>query len=65
MARYGDLPYRTCVGMMLLNKDGLVFIGRRAGGIEHIDESHIWRVHSSTGRTTLDLKPSRREFKRT
>ena len=33
MARYEDLPYRTCVGVMLLNKDGLVFIGRRAGGI--------------------------------
>ncbi len=32
MARYEDLPYRTCVGMMLINKDGLVFIGRRAGG---------------------------------
>ena len=44
MARYEDLPYRTCVGMMLINKDGLVFIGRRAGGIEHVDESHIWQM---------------------
>ena len=26
MARYEDLPYRTCVGMMLINKDGLVFV---------------------------------------
>ena len=38
MARYEDLPYRTCVGMMLINTDGLVFIGRRAGGIEHVDD---------------------------
>ena len=38
------LPYRTCVGMMLINKDGLVFIGRRAGGIEHVDDSHVWQM---------------------
>ena len=44
MARYEDLPYRTCVGMMLLNAAGLVFIGRRAGGIEHVDESHVWQM---------------------
>src|SRR6267154_5870101 len=44
MARYEDLPYRTCVGVMLLNVDGLVFIGRRAGGIEHVDESHVWQM---------------------
>jgi len=44
MARYEDLPYRTCVGVMLLNKDGLVFIGRRAGGIEHVDDTHVWQM---------------------
>ena len=44
MARYEDLPYRTCVGMMLLNRDGLVFIGRRAGGVEHVDDSHVWQM---------------------
>jgi putative (di)nucleoside polyphosphate hydrolase len=44
MARYEDLPYRTCVGMMLINKAGLVFIGRRAGGTEHVDESHVWQM---------------------
>jgi putative (di)nucleoside polyphosphate hydrolase len=44
MTRYEDLPYRTCVGIMLLNRDGLVFIGRRAGGIEHVDESHVWQM---------------------
>src|ERR1700681_609364 len=44
MTRYEDLPYRTCVGMMLLNAAGLVFIGRRAGGIEHVDETHVWQM---------------------
>ena len=44
MARYDDLPYRTCVGMMLINAAGLVFIGRRAGGIEHVDETHVWQM---------------------
>ena len=45
MARYEDLPYRTCVGMMLINAAGLVFIGRRAGGgIEHVDQSHVWQM---------------------
>jgi putative (di)nucleoside polyphosphate hydrolase len=44
MTRYEDLPYRNCVGMMLINRQGLVFIGRRAAGIEHIDEAHIWQM---------------------
>jgi putative (di)nucleoside polyphosphate hydrolase len=44
MARYEDLPYRTCVGMMLLNAEGLVFIGRRSGGIEHVDDQHVWQM---------------------
>jgi putative (di)nucleoside polyphosphate hydrolase len=44
MARYEDLPYRACVGVMLLNREGMVFIGRRAGGIEHVDELHVWQM---------------------
>ena len=27
--RHEDLPYRPCVGVMLFNKDGLVFVGKR------------------------------------
>src|SRR5579872_5168985 len=27
--RHDDLPYRPCVGVMLINRDGLVFVGRR------------------------------------
>lgn len=44
MTRYEDLPYRTCVGIMLINPAGLVFIGRRTGGIEHVDETHVWQM---------------------
>ncbi|HEU4805304.1 MAG TPA: RNA pyrophosphohydrolase [Nitrobacter sp.] len=44
MARYDDLPYRTCVGMTLINERGLVFIGRRAGGIERVDDKHVWQM---------------------
>lgn len=27
--RHEDLPYRPCVGIMLFNREGLVFVGRR------------------------------------
>lgn len=27
--RHEDLPYRPCVGIMLINSEGLVFVGRR------------------------------------
>lgn len=27
--KHEDLPYRPCVGVMLLNREGLVFVGRR------------------------------------
>jgi putative (di)nucleoside polyphosphate hydrolase len=44
MARYEDLPYRPCVGVMLVNRAGLVFIGRRSGGPEHVDDTHAWQM---------------------
>ena len=44
MTRYEDLPYRACVGVMLINQDGLAFIGRRAGGVEHVDDTHVWQM---------------------
>ena len=28
MVRFEDLPYRPCVGVMVLNRDGKAFIGR-------------------------------------
>lgn len=42
--KYDSLPYRACVGMMVLNRDGLVFIGRRTEGPEHVDAIHTWQM---------------------
>jgi putative (di)nucleoside polyphosphate hydrolase len=44
MAPFESLPYRPCAGMMVLNHDGLVFIGRRSSGPEHIDATHVWQM---------------------
>ncbi len=38
------LPYRPCVGVMVLNGDGLAFIGRRTEGPEHVDEIYVWQM---------------------
>ena len=42
--RFEDLPYRPCVGVMLLNRDGRAFIGRRIDGPEHVDLEHSWQM---------------------
>jgi putative (di)nucleoside polyphosphate hydrolase len=41
-----DLPYRLCVGLMLLNRDGLVFMGRRRSeaGPEHVGGGYAWQM---------------------
>src|SRR5215813_15211315 len=44
MARYKDLPYRPCVGLMVINRAGLVFVGRRKDGPEHVDATHVWQM---------------------
>ncbi|MBI3435900.1 MAG: RNA pyrophosphohydrolase [Proteobacteria bacterium] len=44
MPSYANLPYRPCVGAMVVNRDGLVFIGRRTGGPEHVDDTHSWQM---------------------
>jgi putative (di)nucleoside polyphosphate hydrolase len=44
MPRIKDLPYRPCVGTMVINARGRVFIGRRTEGPEHIDEVHAWQM---------------------
>jgi putative (di)nucleoside polyphosphate hydrolase len=44
MPRFEDLPYRPCVGLMVLNREGLVFIGRRTDGPEHVDATHVWQM---------------------
>src|ERR1044071_5582890 len=44
MPPYDKLPYRPCVGLMVLNREGRAFIGRRLGGPEHVDQTHIWQM---------------------
>ncbi len=39
-----DLPYRACVGIMVLNRAGRVFIGARSDGPEHVDATHAWQM---------------------
>jgi putative (di)nucleoside polyphosphate hydrolase len=38
------LPYRPCVGIVVFNRDGLAFIGRRIDGPEHVDLTHAWQM---------------------
>jgi putative (di)nucleoside polyphosphate hydrolase len=40
------LPYRPCVGMMVLNRDGLVWVGRRlsAGNSESDGTPQLWQM---------------------
>ena len=44
MPSFESLPYRPCVGLMVLNREGLAFIGRRIGGPEHVDATHAWQL---------------------
>jgi putative (di)nucleoside polyphosphate hydrolase len=44
MPRFEDLPYRPCVGVMVLNRAARVFIGRRRNGPEHVDATHAWQM---------------------
>ncbi|MEJ8569889.1 RNA pyrophosphohydrolase [Microbaculum marinum] len=37
-----DLPYRPCVGSLVVNRDGLVFIGHRADGPEEPEGPGSW-----------------------
>lgn len=44
--RFEDLPYRPCVGIALINRQGLVFIGQRKpeAGPEHVDDTFSWQM---------------------
>jgi putative (di)nucleoside polyphosphate hydrolase len=41
-----DLPYRPCVGVMILNRDGLVWAGRRisVGNSEYDGSPQLWQM---------------------
>lgn len=46
VARAEDLPYRPCVGIMVLNRDGLVWAGRRIAKTdsEMAGGSRLWQM---------------------
>jgi putative (di)nucleoside polyphosphate hydrolase len=44
MPKFEDLPYRPCAGLCVINRKGLVFIGRRTEGPEHIDKMLDWQM---------------------
>ena len=39
-----DLPYRPCVGIMLINRQGLVWVGRRRPKWAGDGTAHIWQM---------------------
>lgn len=39
-----DLPYRLCVGIMLINRDGLVWTGRRLPKWSEDKSAYIWQM---------------------
>ena len=41
-----DLPYRPCVGVMLLNRENRVFVARRRSesGPEHVADGYAWQM---------------------
>ena len=41
---YGRLPYRPCVGVMLLNEAGKVWVGRRIPQWDGDGSSHMWQM---------------------
>ncbi|NKL80952.1 RNA pyrophosphohydrolase [Rhizobium leguminosarum] len=45
-AKAEDLPYRPCVGVMILNRDGLVWAGRRIsdGNSEYNGSPQLWQM---------------------
>lgn len=44
--RAEDLPYRPCVGIMVINRDGLVWAGRRTpiGNSEYDGSEQLWQM---------------------
>jgi putative (di)nucleoside polyphosphate hydrolase len=39
-----ELPYRPCVGIMLINRDGLVWVGKRRPKWVGDRSAHIWQM---------------------
>jgi putative (di)nucleoside polyphosphate hydrolase len=45
-AEFEALPYRPCVGVMLINRQGLVWVGSRADQTqpEHVAPGYLWQM---------------------
>lgn len=45
-AEFEALPYRPCVGVMLISRQGLVWVGSRADQTqpEHVAPGHLWQM---------------------
>ena len=39
-----QLPYRKCVGIMLINQQGLVWIGKRSSVKTFVNKSQVWQM---------------------
>ncbi len=60
-----DLPYRPCVGVMVLNRDGLVWAGRRIaiGNSEYDGSPQLWQMpQGGIDRDEDPLQAARREL---
>jgi len=44
MVPFESLPHRSCAGLAVFNCAGLVLIGRRIDGPEHVDAAHAWQM---------------------
>jgi putative (di)nucleoside polyphosphate hydrolase len=44
MPPFESLPYRPCVGIVVFNSAGRVFVGKRRNGPEHVDATHAWQM---------------------
>ena len=44
MTKLADLPYRPCVGAMLINPEGRVFVGRRVEGPPSLRGDYAWQM---------------------
>jgi putative (di)nucleoside polyphosphate hydrolase len=59
----GDLPYRTSVGIMLLNGEGRVWTGRRLARLSETRSSHVWQMpQGGIGRGEEPLEAALREL---
>lgn len=59
------LPYRPCVGVMVLNRDGLVWAGRRIAGTdtELAGSTHLWQMpQGGIDKGETPLEAARREL---